>query len=160
MPKIKMICPHCGSDDVTRDCLGRWSVKDQKWEVSSELDSMQCEACDREIGSDGFDEVPVEANTRDIGLAITSFLEGRRFSIHQENEDGGRSIPSPTLQSRRSTPPIPTISSWWSTADSASPSASSPAPDRRLGGVSSAVLSADQGARMPLTRGEQEQSDR
>ena len=89
MPKIKMTCPHCGSDDVTRDCLGRWSVERQNWEVSSELDSMQCEACDREIGSDGFDEVPVEANTRDIGLAITSFLEGRRFSIHHENEDGG-----------------------------------------------------------------------
>src|SRR5271166_3335253 len=86
MPKIKMICPHCGSDDVTRDCLGRWSVKDQKWEASSELDSMQCEACDREIGSNGLDEVSVEANTRDIGLAITSFLEGRRFPIHQENE--------------------------------------------------------------------------
>ncbi len=89
MPKIKMTCPHCGSDDVTRDCLGRWSVERQNWEVSSELDTMQCEACDREIGSDGLDEVPVEANTRDIGLAITSFLEGRRFSIHHENEDGG-----------------------------------------------------------------------
>ena len=89
MPKIKMICPECGSDDVTRDCLGRWSVERQTWEVSSELDSMQCEACDREIGSDGFDEVSVEANTRDIGLAISSFLEGRTFSIHHENDDGG-----------------------------------------------------------------------
>ncbi len=89
MPKIKMTCPYCGSDDVNRDCLGRWSVERQNWEVSSELDTMQCEACDREIGSDGFDEVAVEANTRDIGLAITSFLEGRRFSIHHENEDGG-----------------------------------------------------------------------
>jgi hypothetical protein len=29
MPKTKMICPHCGSDDVTRDCLGRWSVERQ-----------------------------------------------------------------------------------------------------------------------------------
>jgi hypothetical protein len=89
MPKIKMICPECGSDDVTRDCLGRWSVERQTWEVSSELDNMQCEACDREIGSDGFDEVSVEANTRDIGLAISSFLEGRTFSIHHENEEGG-----------------------------------------------------------------------
>ena len=87
--KIKMICPECGSDDVTRDCLGRWSVERQTWEVSSELDNMQCEACDREIGSDGFDEVSVEANTRDIGLAISSFLEGRTFSIHHENDDGG-----------------------------------------------------------------------
>src|SRR5271165_4101371 len=89
MRKIKMICPHCGSDDVTRDCLGRWSVERQTWEVSSELDSMQCEACDREIGSDGFDEVSVEANTRDIGLAISRFQEGRTFSIHHENEEGG-----------------------------------------------------------------------
>jgi hypothetical protein len=89
MPKINMICPHCGSDDVTRDCLGRWSVERQTWQVSSELDNMQCEACDREIGSDGFDEVSVEANTRDIGLAISCFLEGRTFSIHHENDDGG-----------------------------------------------------------------------
>ena len=50
---------------------------------------MQCEACDREIGPNGFDEVPVEANTRDVGLAVYNFLEGRTFSIHQDNEDGG-----------------------------------------------------------------------
>ena len=36
-----------------------------------------------------FDEVSVEANTRDIRLAISSFLEGRTFSIHHENNDGG-----------------------------------------------------------------------
>jgi hypothetical protein len=89
MPKIKMICPHCGSEDVTRDALARWSVEEQKWVVSSELDTMQCEACNREIGSGGFDQVPVEANTRDVGLAVCAFLEGRTFSIHQDNEDGG-----------------------------------------------------------------------
>lgn len=89
MPKLKMVCPYCGSEDVTRDALARWSVEEQKWEVSSELDSMQCEACDREIGSEGFDEVPVEVNTRDVGLAVYNFLEGRTFSIHQDNEDGG-----------------------------------------------------------------------
>ena len=83
MPKIKMICPSCGSDDVTRDALARWSVPEQKWEVSSELDSMQCEACDREIGPDGFASAPVEADTRDIGLAVRDFLEGRMVSIHQ-----------------------------------------------------------------------------
>ena len=89
MPKIKMICPHCGSDDVTRDALARWSVEGQKWKVSSELDSMECEACDREIGSAGFDTRPVVANMRDVGLAVCNFLEGRTFSIHQDNEDGG-----------------------------------------------------------------------
>ena len=33
--------------------------------------------------------VSVEANTRDIGLAISSFLKGRTFSNHHENDDGG-----------------------------------------------------------------------
>jgi hypothetical protein len=84
-----MICPYCGSDDVTRDCLARWNVADQQWEVTSELDSMQCEACDREIGPAGFSEAPLDAETRDIGLAIASFLEGRTFAVHQENRDGG-----------------------------------------------------------------------
>ena len=108
LPKIKMICPSCGSDDVTRDALARWSVPEQKWEVSSELDSMQCEACDREIGPDGFASAPVEADTRDIGLAVRDFLEGRMVSIHQDNEDSGRSFPSPTPPWTRSTPPIRT----------------------------------------------------
>ena len=93
MPKIKLICPSCGSDDVTRDALARWSVPEQKWEVSSELDSMQCEACDREIGPDGFASAPVEADTRDIGLAVRDFLEGRMVSIHQDNEDLGTLVP-------------------------------------------------------------------
>ncbi len=88
VPKIKMICPYCGSDDVTRDALARWSVPGQKWEVSSELDSMHCEACDRDIGPDGFASAPVEADTRDIGLAVRDFL-----SIHQENEDEGTLVP-------------------------------------------------------------------
>ncbi len=88
-PKIRMICPYCGSDDVTRDCLARWNVADQQWEVTSELDSMRCEACDREIGPAGFSEAPLDAETRDIGLAIASFLEGRTFAVHQENRDGG-----------------------------------------------------------------------
>ncbi len=93
MPKIKMICPYCGSDDVTRDALARWSMPKQKWEVSSELDTMQCEACGREIGPDGFDTAPVEADTRDVGLAVRDFLEGRTLSIHQENEDEGTLVP-------------------------------------------------------------------
>ena len=111
MPKIKMTCPHCGSDDVTRDCLGRWSVERQNWEVSSELDSMQCEACDREIGSDGFDEVPVEANTGTSGSRSPVFWKGGDFRSITRTKTAERSIPSPTPRSRRSTPPIPTISS-------------------------------------------------
>jgi len=59
MPKVKLVCPHCGSDDITRDGLLRWSVPDQKWEASSELDNMDCNACGEEI-SDA-KEVEVDA---------------------------------------------------------------------------------------------------
>ena len=161
MPKIKMICPDCGSDDVTRDCLGRWSVERQTWEVSSELDNMQCEACDREIGSDGFDEVSVEANTRDIGLAISSFLEGRTFSIHHENDDGGTLDPvaDAAIEAIDASDPnnLVLMHRWRTTLHR-------PHHRRRLTrsfwGLVSAVLSADQGARMPLTRRAREKSDR
>ena len=46
----------------------------------------------RELGSDGFDEVAVEANTRDIGLAISSFPEGRTFSNSLRRSDHGGTL--------------------------------------------------------------------
>lgn len=123
---------------------------------------MQYEACDREIGSDGFDEVSVEANTRDIGLAISIFyfLEGRTFSIHHENDDGG------TLD--------PVTDAAIEAIDASDPNnlvlmcekrttLHRPHHRRRLmrhfWGLVSAVLSAGQGARMPLTRRAREKSE-
>lgn len=41
----KPVCTHCGSDDVTRDGILRWSVQDQRWEVSAELQNEDCNAC-------------------------------------------------------------------------------------------------------------------
>ena len=47
--KIKMICPQCGSDDVSRDGTLRWDIAAQKWYVSGEHDTFYCEGCDSEI---------------------------------------------------------------------------------------------------------------
>ena len=63
-------------------------------------------------------------------------------------ERAATSIPSPGRNSRPD-----------SMADNASPSASSPAPDEALLGPRFRVLSADQGARMPLTRRAPEKSE-
>lgn len=82
MAKVKMICPRCGSDDVTRDCLGRWSVEEQKWEISSELDCMQCEACEEELGSEGFEEVVVP------DLEFSSEDEPAIFATRYEDSHG------------------------------------------------------------------------
>lgn len=46
MARIKIVCSRCGSDDVTRDGILTWSVSGQCWEVCSELDATNCNACD------------------------------------------------------------------------------------------------------------------
>jgi hypothetical protein len=82
MAKVKMICPRCGSDDVTRDGLARRSLEEQKWEISSELDCMQCEACEEELGSEGFEEVVVP------DLEFSSEDEPAIFATRYEDSHG------------------------------------------------------------------------
>ena len=42
---IKMVCSHCGSDQVTRDGLLEWSIALQSWVVAGELDNTDCNVC-------------------------------------------------------------------------------------------------------------------
>jgi len=53
---VKMVCSNCGSDDVTRDAVVRWSIQSQQWEVSNVFDNSDCEAC----GETRLSEVVVE----------------------------------------------------------------------------------------------------
>jgi hypothetical protein len=46
--KIRVVCSVCGSLNVTRDALARWSEPEQKWEVSGELDNTDCDDCGEE----------------------------------------------------------------------------------------------------------------
>ncbi len=57
--KVKLVCPNCGSENITRDGLLRWSVPEQKWEVAGELDCMNCDDCDGEEISEA-EEIEVE----------------------------------------------------------------------------------------------------
>lgn len=54
---VDMVCPHCKSDDVTRDSISRWDRIGQRWDHASELDTLQCEACGKEV--DAFDTAPI-----------------------------------------------------------------------------------------------------
>ncbi|WP_322037960.1 hypothetical protein [Burkholderia cenocepacia] len=49
MGKIKMCCPHCGSNLVTKDALVMWDIATQDWQVVSVLDNGNCEACGAEL---------------------------------------------------------------------------------------------------------------
>lgn len=43
--RIKYTCKHCGGTNVTMDCVARWNVDAQKWEMSAELDNTDCDDC-------------------------------------------------------------------------------------------------------------------
>lgn len=52
---VKIVCGHCGSENITRDALARWCVQSQAWEVSNPLDNADCEDC----GASGGDVLKV-----------------------------------------------------------------------------------------------------
>jgi hypothetical protein len=45
-PRIKIVCSHCGSDDVRRDADAVWNVDTQEWELNALYDKgAVCEQC-------------------------------------------------------------------------------------------------------------------
>jgi len=54
---IEVVCSRCGSSEVTRDAVVRWSIAAQRWEVSGVFDNADCDDCggetrleDKELG--------------------------------------------------------------------------------------------------------------
>ncbi len=43
------ICPHCASTNITADSLSRWDANAQRWEHSSQLDTLSCDDCGKEF---------------------------------------------------------------------------------------------------------------
>lgn len=49
MSKVKLLCPHCGSDDIVRDSSSEWDTTLQEWVTRAVYDHMACETCEREF---------------------------------------------------------------------------------------------------------------
>ncbi|MFP3645170.1 hypothetical protein [Paraburkholderia sp. SIMBA_054] len=47
--KLRMCCPNCGSEDVSKDAAVRWCFETQQWEVSGIFDNANCDACESEL---------------------------------------------------------------------------------------------------------------
>jgi hypothetical protein len=60
MPKIKIVCSHCGSDDVRRDADAVWSNEAQEWELCAVYDHGTCEQCGGEASLDEVELTPAE----------------------------------------------------------------------------------------------------
>lgn len=44
-PRIRMVCSHCGSENVTRDASASWSIEAQAWVLKGVMDTTYCEVC-------------------------------------------------------------------------------------------------------------------
>jgi predicted RNA-binding Zn-ribbon protein involved in translation (DUF1610 family) len=47
MSSIKLLCPHCGSDDIIRDAWTRWNG--HRWVLEGIYDDMTCNTCAAEF---------------------------------------------------------------------------------------------------------------
>lgn len=55
-PKIRIVCEHCGSENVRRDAWACWDVETQDWVLEHVMDDGYCGECD---GKSSLKEVPV-----------------------------------------------------------------------------------------------------
>lgn len=51
-PRLRMVCSHCGSEEVKRDAWATWSTETQEWELSDTFDNAYCDDCDGETSID------------------------------------------------------------------------------------------------------------
>jgi hypothetical protein len=58
--RYKMVCPYCGSEDVSKDATVRWDVDHQCWGVSAIFDGGHCDGCNTELKRVDQVEIPLE----------------------------------------------------------------------------------------------------
>lgn len=47
--RLKYVCPHCKSENLTSDAVARWSVPNQAWEIAAHLGNCDCDDCGEEF---------------------------------------------------------------------------------------------------------------
>ena len=46
MPKVRLVCSRCKSDEVVKDAFASWDVEQQTWILHSCYDATYCNACE------------------------------------------------------------------------------------------------------------------
>jgi hypothetical protein len=60
-PKIKIVCSHCGGENVMRDAYAEWDVASQDWVLQNVFDQGYCDDCG---GEASLDEVELDLQER------------------------------------------------------------------------------------------------
>lgn len=72
----KMICGHCGGDNVTRDAIAHWDVSKQAWVITDVLDNTDCNDCGGQAKLKETD-APAAPNTKDEYLIQVNWAADR-----------------------------------------------------------------------------------
>jgi hypothetical protein len=62
--KHKIVCSHCGSENIKRDAWATWNVDTQEWDLDDVFDSCFCEDC-TSTSNDLIKRVPIDGQTPD-----------------------------------------------------------------------------------------------
>lgn len=58
---VKIVCPHCGSESISKDASAHWNDKTQEWELSGTQDFEICDDCGAQ-GDCFADRRPIDAS--------------------------------------------------------------------------------------------------
>jgi len=61
MARIRMVCTHCGSEDVRLDAWAEWDFDNQQWTLGETYDHAHCHKCEGETSIDEIDADAEEA---------------------------------------------------------------------------------------------------
>ncbi len=53
---IRVVCPYCGSENVTIDATADWDYDQQKWTLCGTQDTVTCQECERESYGENYAE--------------------------------------------------------------------------------------------------------
>ncbi|MBN06090.1 hypothetical protein [Ponticaulis sp.] len=67
-PRIRMRCPHCGSEAICKDAWAAWDETNQRWELGGVYDSETCIGCERD-GDEMFERTDIATGLK-VGSAI------------------------------------------------------------------------------------------
>ena len=73
---IHVVCPVCGSPDVTCDATAKWDFEAQDWSLAGTMDEKTCQTC-------GYEKHSFEATTEDeLTDAQRAFIyDGEDYSV-------------------------------------------------------------------------------
>ena len=85
MTTLKMVCEHCGGENVKRDAWAEWDVASQQWTLGAVFDNSYCDGCG---GETSIEEVEIDGPQPSSTRYLDRFPAEHRVSAERAYQDG------------------------------------------------------------------------